>query len=254
MPGFPDAENICTQVLEAVGHSGPPTDLNSVCSLWPGLEVDEEDLDKEGYLISLGALGTEILIRKSDPPVRKKFTLAHELGHWALANIKGAEVSLGETNGLSLPLHTEHKRRNAEEAWCNEFASCLLMPNEDIQHYLYGLRGGNLAEKISIGHSIFQVSQEAFLSRIREITPINVFEVVSSDSYPKVRRSFLSVFQPDKDATEVLGGLLGSFYRTNDVFQVPVVVDNCQVQAKLTRKSQYGRAWLVTVAPVANGK
>ena len=75
MPNFPDPEHVCEQVLEAVGHSAPPTDLNAVCSLWPDLGVDEEDLDKEGYLIPLGALGAEILIKKSDPPARKKFYL-----------------------------------------------------------------------------------------------------------------------------------------------------------------------------------
>ena len=251
MASFPDAENVCEQVLEAVRHSGPPTDLNSICSLWPGLDVEEEDLDKEGYLISLGALGSEILIRKSDPPVRKKFTLAHELGHWALANMKGDRISLGGTNGLSLPLPTEHKRHNPEEAWCNKFAACLLMPIKDIHQYLYGPGGGNLAERISQGHSVFQVSQEAFLSRVRETTPVSVFEVVSADSNAKVRRSFLSVFQRDEDATLVLEKLLGGFHRTNDLPQGPVDVDHWQMQAALTRSSHYSRAWLVAVAPFA---
>ena len=45
-PSFPNVEEVCEQLLEAVGHTRPPTDLTAVCSLWPDLEVDEEDLDK----------------------------------------------------------------------------------------------------------------------------------------------------------------------------------------------------------------
>ena len=100
MPNLPDPEHTCEQVLEAVGHSAPPTDLNAVCSLWPDLEVDEEDLDKEGYLIPLGIHGAEILVRRSDPTTRKKFTLAHELGHWTLANLEAGQVSLWQDRWL----------------------------------------------------------------------------------------------------------------------------------------------------------
>ena len=75
MTNFPDPDQICDQILEAVGHTCPPTDLEAVCSLWPDLKVEEEDLDKEGYLIPLGVHGAEILLRRDDPPNRKKFTL-----------------------------------------------------------------------------------------------------------------------------------------------------------------------------------
>ena len=202
MPSFPDPENVCEQILEAVGHSTPPIDLNAVCSLWPDLEVDEEDLDQEGYLIPLGALGAEILIRRGDPLARKKFTLAHELGHWILANLKVGQVSFGRTNSPSLSFRTQHKRQTPEEEWCNKFAACLLMPMKDIHNYLHSPGQVSLPERISNGHSVFHVSHEAFLSRVSDITPINVFEVVSSGTNAKVRRSFLSTCQRDEEVTE----------------------------------------------------
>ena len=252
MPSLPDVENVCEQLLEAVGHTRPPTDLTAVCSLWPNLEVDEEDLDKEGYLIPLGNLGAEILIRRRDSITRKKFTLAHELGHWALANLKAGQVSLGGTNGQSLTIRTEHKTGNAEEAWCNKFAAYLLMPVGDIRNYLNGVGEGNLPEKISKGHSVFQVSEEAFLSRVPEITPINIFEVVSSDASLKVRRSYFNAFRREEEVKEVLNELLGGFHRTNNLPRGPVAFGDCQAQTNLTRNSQYGRSWLITVAPVTH--
>jgi hypothetical protein len=251
MPSLPDAENVCEQLLEAVGHTEPPTDLTAVCSLWPDLEVDEEDLDKEGYLIPLGNLGAEILIRKRDPFTRKKFTLAHELGHWTLANLKAGQVSLGGANGQSLTIRTEHKKGNAEETWCNKFAACLLMPVGDVRNYLNEVGEGNLPEIISKGHSVFQVSEEAFLSRVPETIPVNIFEVVSSDGSVKVRRSYFNAFRRREQVKELLNRLLDGFHRTNDLPRGPVVFGECQIQTTLTRNSQYGRSWLVTVAQVA---
>ena len=252
MPNFPDPEHICEQVLEEVGHSAPPTDLNAVCSLWPDLKVDEEDLDKEGYLIPLGIHGAEILIRRDHPRTRKNFTLAHELGHWTLAHLNAGQVSFGRTNGPSLSFRVQHKRQTPEESWCNKFAACLLMPMRDIYSYLHSPRESNLADRISKGHSVFQVSDEAFLSRIIDITPINVFEVVSTDANAKIRRRFLSTYQREEQVEQVLSELLHGFHRKNDLPEDPVVVDNYQVQAKLIRKSQYSRSWLVSVTPVTN--
>ena len=254
MPYFPNPEHICEQVLEAVGHSAPPTDLNAVCSLWPDVKVDEEDLDKEGYLIPLGVHGAEILVRRSDPPTRKKFTVAHELGHWTLANLKAGQVSFGRTNGSSLSFRADHKRQTPEEVWCNKFAACLLMPRGDINGYLRSPRAreDNLVDRISKGHSVFQVSQEAFLARVSDITPINVFEVVSADANAKIRRRFLSRHQREEQAERAMNEILHRFHRGNDLPKGSVAVDNYQVQAKLTRKSQYSRSWLVSVTPVTN--
>ena len=254
MPNLPDPEHTCEQVLEAVGHSAPPTDLNAVCSLWPDLEVDEEDLDKEGYLIPLGIHGAEILVRRSDPTTRKKFTLAHELGHWTLANLEAGQVSFGKTDGSSLSFRTHHKRQTPEEVWCNKFAACLLMPMRDMYSYFRSPGEGNLPGRILKGHSVFQVSHEAFLARVSDITPINVFEVVSTDANAKIRRRFLSGYQRKEQVEQVMNELLRGFHRKNDLPKGPVVVDSYQVQTKLTHKSQYNRSWLVSLTPVTNNE
>ena len=250
MTSFLDPENVCQRVLEAAGHSGPPTDLRAVCSLWPSLEIGEEELDKEGYLISLGVLGAEILVRKSDPVTRKKFTIAHELGHWMLANMSNQYVSLGEDKSLSLPFQREPKKNISEETWCNRFASCLLMPVRDIQNYLCNIESDNLAATISKGHLVFEVSQEAFFLRIRETTPISVFEVVSVDATVKIRRSFPSEGQDGERAMKALSKFMADFSRADDWPEGRVVVDDWGLDVKLTRKSQYGCAWLVAVVPV----
>ena len=251
MPSLPNVEEICEQLLQAVGHTRPPTDLTAVCSLWPDLEVNEEELDREGYLIPLGNLGAEILIRRKDPLNRKKFTLAHELGHWTLANLTADQVFFDRTNSDSLTIRMAHKTGSPEEAWCNKFAACLLMPVRDIRDYLKGVGQSNLPEKISRGHFIFKVAEEAFLSRVRETTPISIFEVVSFDGRVRVRRSYFNASEREEQVKEIVDGLLDNFHRTNGLPRGPVSSGDCLIQTTLTRNSQYSRSWLVTVAPAA---
>ena len=245
-----DPERVCEQVLRAVGHIAPPTDLDAVCSLWPNLKVDEDDLDKEGYLIPLGVHGAEILLRRDDPPTRKKFTLAHELGHWTQAHIEADRVSLGASKRPSISFQAHQNRQTPEEVWCNKFAACLLMPKRDVFSYIQCNWKIKLADRISRGHSVFQVSHEAFLNRISDMTPINVFEIVCTDKGAKIRRSFLSKYHQDDQVGQIMGRLLYAFQGTDDPFDEPAVVDGYHVQAKLAHKSRYTRSWLASVTPV----
>ena len=251
MPKLPDPEDICNRVLEAAGHSAPPTDLEAVCSLWSGLNILEEDLEKEGYLIPLGVHGAEILIRRRDPLTRKKFTLAHELGHWTLANLVADRVSFCTTSRSALRFRSDHKRGTPEEAWCNQFAACLLMPSKDINSYLDGPTGVDVAGRIASGHSVFQVSAEAFLSRITEQTPISVFEVVHFEGNPKIRRRFVSKHQRKSQVEHTINKFLDALRTNNDLSMTPVQIENYQIQAVPTLQSRYTLSWLVSAMPVS---
>ena len=249
MANLPDPEQICEQVLRAAGHSGPPTNLEAVCSLWSDLGIIEEDLDQAGYLVSLGILGADILVRKNDPPARRSFTLAHELGHWTLANLEAGRVLFGTKNRTYLPLRSQHKRQTPEEVWCNKFAACLLMPKGDVDNYLEGPKPPDLPERVWNGHSVFRVSQEAFLSRVSEMTNINVFEVVTTDSNARIRRKFLSRYTEREKVDKLLAELLEEFPKDPGLLERWRVVNNYQVESKLTWQSSSSRSWIVSVVP-----
>ena len=253
MRNFPDPDTICHQILEAAGHQGPPTNLKVVCGLWPNIKVSEEELDKEGYLIPLGVHGALILVRKKDSVNRKKFTVAHELGHWVLRNIEAGQVTFSKTSGSNLlPIRTTHKRDTPEEKWCNDFASCLLMPAVDVRSYLRRLSDAGLADRIAQGHQVFRVSQEAFLMRIPEITPISIFEVVSNGAGSKVRRSYHSALQKVAATEPIVSKLFETYIHKNDSHEEPIQICDYEVQSQLIRSSQYGRSWIVAVTPVNN--
>ncbi len=246
MRNLPDAEAISEQVLKAAGHHAPPTDLKAVCSLWPQLDVTEEALEKAGYLMPLGVHGAEILLRKRDPAVRKQFTLAHELGHWVLANLEAGRVCYGQVLTPNLPFLADHKRATPEEMWCNKFASCLLMPKYDIREYLGDIMVENVAQKISVGHTTFQVSQEAFLTRISQITPINVFEVVSFDGQIRVRRKYLCGHYSGESANLLIDEMLRNVDPADFPASLTSMAENHEVGAALISDSLNARSWLVT--------
>ena len=246
MPQLTDPEQACEQILNAVGHDSPPTDLEAVCSLWPDLSIAEEDLDKEGYLVPLGVNGAEVLIRRDDPPARKKFTLAHELGHWTQAHMKAGQVSLKKSESPHTSFQMNHTRQTPEETWCNRFAACLLMPKRDMISYLRDSEVANLATRISQGHTVFQVSQEAFLNRVTDTTPINVFEVVSTGAVVRIRRRYLSKHQRDNRVEQVITEVLDAFRDTQVAFN-DIVSDVYEIQSHLTRSSQHSRSWLVSM-------
>jgi len=206
---LPDAEELCQQVLETVGHEGPPTDLEAVCSLWPNLSLVEEDLDKEGYLVPVGAHAAEILVRRQDPVSRKRFTVAHELGHWVLRNQQNGRLLRGTSSLEGLVLTWNHKRQSPEETWCNRFAAALLVPRSDLHRHLCS---GNI-EQITIratqGYSHFGVSQDAFLHRIAETTHLSLAEIVGGPKY-RVRRTFRSKYGENRKL-EVVFDLLVSY-------------------------------------------
>ena len=249
MRSFPDAEAISEQVLTSANHHAPPTDLKAVCSLWPQLDVIEEALEKPGYLIPLGVHGAEVLLRKSDPIARKQFTLAHELGHWVLANLESGRVRYGRTPTSGLPFLTDHRRVTPEEAWCNRFASCLLMPKSDIYDYLGDIAMGDLAEKVSVGHTIFQVSQEAFLTRVPQITRVSLFEIVSFDGKIRIQRKFLCGHHFGEAADLLMRDLLQKIPLTDFPHNSMHIASGHKVAATLTRNSLNLKSWLVTVTP-----
>ncbi len=104
-----DPRSAAERVLAKSGIGGSPVDLNRIVALWPGLRIHLDDLDAPGCSIRLNDVDGEILVRASDPFIRRRFTVAHELGHWILAD--------------NAPPSGERI-----EIWCDRFAGEVLVP------------------------------------------------------------------------------------------------------------------------------
>jgi Zn-dependent peptidase ImmA (M78 family) len=125
-----------------------------------GLRVLDAPLDKDtlGVLIKQPGQEPTIMINESDPENRKRFTCAHELGHWVRrADETEAYTTIDLRNSLSTT------GENAEEVFANEFAACLLMPEQDVR------RGWTLGRNDILLSIEFKVSREAIQIRLKNL-------------------------------------------------------------------------------------
>lgn len=105
---------------------------------------------------------TRILVEQADPPYRKRFSIAHELGHHFLHLLEDGEIvdkradMFREKEPVGGHLSSERMR----EIQANWFAAALLMPAEFVRE--------EWARNPSIAHMarVFNVSEEAMGYRV----------------------------------------------------------------------------------------
>jgi hypothetical protein len=109
--------------------------------------------------ISGGSSGFSIIVRESDPYVRKRFTVAHEVGHFVLhRNQIGESLTDDELyrSGLS----------TRQEAQANRFAADILMPKDLILKTI-----NRLGDDPQVLASEFKVSEAAMRIRLDAVWP-----------------------------------------------------------------------------------
>ncbi|MFD2839363.1 ImmA/IrrE family metallo-endopeptidase [Populibacterium corticicola] len=101
----------------------------------------------------------KVYINHRHSPVRQRFTLAHELGHYFYETLQGNECfdSLNREDGHA-NLGTDPKER-----WANKFAAALLMPGGPLQTLV--AQGETLPELAST----FDVSEAAMSYRLSNL-------------------------------------------------------------------------------------
>jgi Zn-dependent peptidase ImmA (M78 family) len=111
--------------------SSIPVDVYAIAAS-AGISVAEENLDDDtSGLIAIRGDRAVIAINRAHHPNRKRFSLAHELGHYFLHRDQGKLfVSIYRRNEVS-SLATDPR-----EVEANQFASELLMPAETIKRRL----------------------------------------------------------------------------------------------------------------------
>jgi len=144
-----EIEAICESILKKVGYSSGEVHLNDICSLLKedhGLRVEETEDLSDGVLGQISFDPLEIKINKRhENEARKRFTLAHELGHFLLGH---SEYMFGEKcHESSLDLENPDEvgiRDVMRMEWqANQFASCLLLPNREFVQTFWSIATKN---------------------------------------------------------------------------------------------------------------
>jgi hypothetical protein len=150
-----DIHNQATRLLDSAGISREPVSMRDVISAL-NLELvskTREPFTSEAALEPLGD-GCAIVLNGAGDSGRRRFTIAHEIGHFVLH----PERCRPERGGLV----NEAGRRDEREA--DAFAAELLMPEHLVREAVaqHGPDVGRLAHR-------FQVSRQAMQTRLRHL-------------------------------------------------------------------------------------
>jgi hypothetical protein len=111
-------------------HAELPVPVESIAEDLLGLHVDEEQLEVSGLLLPAER---RVLVNSEEPPARRRFTLAHELGHWVCQVLEGHAAPVYCRAADLLPEADKALEREA-----NVFAAELLMPEPAVRSRFAG--------------------------------------------------------------------------------------------------------------------
>lgn len=101
-----------------------------------GIKVHNAKFSDDNLVGMIAKRGSDItlLVNQSDPPYRKRFTIAHELGHHFLHLMKDGEFVDKEANLFRQPREDEEDVPAGQrmEIQANLFAAALLMPGDEV--------------------------------------------------------------------------------------------------------------------------
>ena len=105
---------------------------------------------------------TQILVEQADPPYRKRFSIAHELGHHFLHLLEDGEIvdKRADMFREKEPMDAHTSSDRIREIQANWFAAALLMPEEFVREEW--VRNPSIARMARI----FNVSEEAIGYRV----------------------------------------------------------------------------------------
>ncbi|MDE6044233.1 MAG: ImmA/IrrE family metallo-endopeptidase [Helicobacter sp.] len=138
-----------------------PIDVIEIAKSY-GLEVLEGNFDRPDVsgMLDMSTGKPRIIVAASDSFVRKRFSIAHEFGHFVLQHQKRE----GKQRMVSYRDSVSKMGFDIEEIEANFFAANLLMPTDEVMKlYHGGYSSGEMAE-------YFNVSMSAMLNRIGALT------------------------------------------------------------------------------------
>lgn len=165
------AERLVQQLIDAKKIECPPIDPIKVAKTI-GLQVVADDLGPEvsGLLIRKGEQ-VLIAVERSDPPNRRNFTVAHEIGHHVLGHQfeSGSHVHVDKGNYISQRGPRSSKGIDPKEVEANKFAAALLMPSDFVRREAAKLHQPILDDDVSALADLFKVSEQAMTIRLSDL-------------------------------------------------------------------------------------
>jgi Zn-dependent peptidase ImmA (M78 family) len=162
------ARNAAEKLVERLEVQAPPVDVESIASLLD-LRIVTEDLgdDISGLLVSRDG-SASIAVRRSDPPNRRRFTIAHEIGHFVLRH----HVQRNELVHADRHEQVIYRSPRASEGLdpvevqANQFAASLLMPARFVRERVDKVQKPLSEGDVKALANEFKVSEQAMTIRL----------------------------------------------------------------------------------------
>lgn len=125
-----------------------------------GIDVLEASLHPgvSGALVKAVGQDPQILLNAADSPNRKRFTCAHEIGHFSKRSASPDAYEYVDTRGALAAAGMD-----ADEIYANQFAAALLMPGDEVRR-LHKQGKGEIEMAL-----YFDVSQDAMHYRLMNL-------------------------------------------------------------------------------------
>lgn len=162
------ARTAAEKLIERLGIQAAPVDVESIASML-GLHIVAEDLgsDISGLLVSRDG-SASIAVRRTDPPNRRRFTIAHEIGHFVLRH----HVQRNELVHADRHEQVIYRSPRASEGLdpvevqANQFAASLLMPARFVRDKVEQLEKPFSEADVKALATEFRVSEQAMTIRL----------------------------------------------------------------------------------------
>lgn len=155
-------------LAQVCGFTRPPVDVENVARHL-GLNIAYADLgsDVSGLLISRDD-ATAIAVQAGDNDNRKRFTIAHEIGHFCLRHQfePGEHVHVDRGHVITPRNSKSSAGIDPKEIEANQFAACLLMPSKLLQARITSLRVPLHDSHVTLLAHEFAVSEQAMTIRL----------------------------------------------------------------------------------------
>lgn len=131
----------------------------------------ELDDDVSGLLVAKKSADDQvhIFVNIQDSPVRRRFTISHEIGHHVLGHkFDSSGVHIDRGNYV-IPRKTKNVKYEPREVEANEFAACLLMPARLVFETVGELSQPLFDQHVTQLSRIFHVSEQAMTIRLTRL-------------------------------------------------------------------------------------
>lgn len=157
------------RLLAKLGRASVPVDVRAVANEL-GLTLIEQALADVSGLLMTGNGRALIAVNRTDVDHRKRFSIAHEIGHFYLGHQfeAGAHVHVDKGNFISARGARAAAGVDPKEIEANQFAAALLMPSALVRAEVHKLTQGGPLNDLQVPKlaTLFGVSDQAMTIRL----------------------------------------------------------------------------------------